>query len=45
MLDDKQKHIRAAVPNVMGHDVAKFPKATYHAFRDESKGYAEPTGA
>ena len=42
MLDDKQKRIRVAVPNVMGYDDAHFPKATYHAFWDESKGYAKP---
>ncbi|NJN37238.1 MAG: DUF3500 domain-containing protein [Nitrospiraceae bacterium] len=42
MLDDKQKRIRVAVPNVMGYDDAKFPKATYHAFWDETKGYAAP---
>jgi hypothetical protein len=27
---------------VMGYDVAAFPKATYHAFWDETKGYAKP---
>lgn len=43
MLDDKQKRIRVAVPNVMGYDDAAFPKATYHAFWDETKGYAAPT--
>jgi hypothetical protein len=43
MLDDKQKRIRVGVPNVMGYDVAGFPKATYHAFWDESKGYAKPS--
>ena len=42
MLDDKQKRIRVAVPNVMGYDDAKFPKATYHAFWDETKGYPAP---
>jgi hypothetical protein len=42
MLDDKQGRIRVAVPNVMGYDDAKFPKATYHAFWDETKGYAAP---
>jgi hypothetical protein len=26
----------------MGYDDASFPKATYHAFWDESKGYAKP---
>ena len=43
MLDDKQKRIRVAVPNVMGYDDAAFPEATYHAFWDESKGYAKPS--
>ena len=42
MLDDKQKRIRVAVPNVMGYDDAKFPKASYHAFWDETKGYEKP---
>lgn len=42
MLDDKQHRIRVAVPNVMGYDSAKFPKAIYHAFWDETKGYAKP---
>jgi len=42
MLDDKQRRIRVAVPNVMGYDVASFPKATYHAFYDDTKGYAKP---
>ncbi|MBN8631303.1 MAG: GFA family protein [Rhodobacterales bacterium] len=42
MLDDKQGRIRVAVPNVMGYDDAKFPKATYHAFWDETKGYPAP---
>ena len=42
MLDDKQKRIRVAVPNVMGYDVASFPEATYHAFYDDTKGYAKP---
>lgn len=41
MLDDKQKRIRVAVPNVMGYG-AGFPAATYHAFWDETKGYAKP---
>jgi len=43
MLDDKQKRVRVGVPNVMGYDVATFPKATYHAFWDTSKGYPAPT--
>ena len=42
MLDDKQKRIRVAVPNVMGYDDANFPDANYHAFWDESKGYPKP---
>ncbi len=42
MLDDKQRRIRVAVPNVMGYDVTGFPAATYHAFWDETKGYAKP---
>src|SRR5690606_7478808 len=41
MLDDKQKRIRVGVPNIMGYGPG-FPKATYHAFWDESKGYAKP---
>lgn len=41
MLDDKQKRIRVAVPNVMGYDES-FPKATYHAFYDDTKGYKKP---
>lgn len=43
MLDDKQKRIRVAVPNVMGYKEASFPKATYHAFYDTSKGYPKPS--
>ncbi|MBC7480011.1 MAG: hypothetical protein H7317_18295, partial [Pseudorhodobacter sp.] len=42
MLDDKQGRIRVAVPNIMGYDDSKFPKASYHAFWDESKGYEKP---
>jgi hypothetical protein len=42
MLDDKLHRIRVAVPNVMGYDDATFPKATYHAFWDETKGYPAP---
>ncbi len=41
MLDDKQKRIRVAVPNVMGYG-AGFPEATYHAFYDDTKGYPKP---
>jgi len=42
LLDDKEGRIRVAVPNVMGYDDAAFPKATYHAFYDSSKGYDKP---
>ncbi len=42
MLDDKQHRIRVAVPNVMGYDDAAFPKATYHAFWDTTKGSEKP---
>ncbi|MCG6902886.1 MAG: GFA family protein [Rhodobacter sp.] len=42
MLDDKQKRIRVAVPNVMGYDTAAFPEADYHAFYDDTKGYPKP---
>lgn len=42
LLDDKQHRIRVAVPNIMGYDDASFPKASYHAFWDASKGYAKP---
>lgn len=41
MLDDKQKRIRVAVPNIMGYG-AGFPEATYHAFYDDTKGYPKP---
>jgi hypothetical protein len=41
MLDDKQKRIRAIVPNLMGHDAENLP-ATYHAFFDASAGVAAP---
>jgi hypothetical protein len=41
MLDDKQKRIRVAVPNIMGYE-ASFPAASYHAFYDDSKGYPKP---
>ena len=37
MLDDKQRRIRAIVPNLMGFDAGKMP-ATYHAFFDASTG-------
>lgn len=33
MLDDKQRRIRAIVPNLMGYDAKSLP-ATYHAFVD-----------
>ena len=42
MLDDKENRIRVAVPNVMGYDTGAFPDANYHAFYDETKGYAKP---
>jgi hypothetical protein len=41
MLDDKQRRIRAIVPNLMGYDAASLP-ATYHAFFDASTGAAKP---
>ena len=41
MLDDKQRRIRAIVPNLMGYDPTKLP-ATYHAFFDAAKGAARP---
>jgi hypothetical protein len=40
MLDDKQKRIRAIVPNLMGH--TKIPAATYHAFYDAKSGAPKP---
>ena len=40
MLDDKQRRIRAIVPNLMGFD-AEMP-ATYHAFFDPSTGASAP---
>jgi hypothetical protein len=43
LLDDKQHRIRVAVPNIMGYDNGAFPKAMYHAFWDETKGYAKPS--
>ena len=33
MIDDKEKRVRAIVPNLMGYDATNFP-ATYHAFYD-----------
>lgn len=41
MLDDKQKRIRAVVPNLMGFDSKSMP-ATYHAFFDPKAGYSAP---
>lgn len=42
MLDDRQRRIRAVVPNLMGFDAGKLP-ATYHAFFDASKGAKRPS--
>ena len=41
MLDDKQKRIRAVVPNLMGYDATGLP-ATYHAFYDPATGVPRP---
>ena len=41
MLDDKQKRIRAVVPNLMGYDANNMP-ATYHAFYDPATGVPRP---
>ena len=41
MLDDKQKRIRAIVPNIMGYST-DFPGATYHAFYDAAAGVPRP---
>lgn len=41
MLDDKQRRIRAIVPNLMGYDPASLP-ATYHAFYDPATGVPRP---
>lgn len=41
MLDDKQRRIRAVVPNLMGFAADKLP-ATYHAFFDASAGAPKP---
>lgn len=41
MLDDKQRRIRAIVPNLMGYDPSSLP-ATYHAFFDPSTGARAP---
>lgn len=43
MLDDKQKRIRAVVPNLMGFDSKSMP-ATYHAFFDPSASVAPTDG-
>lgn len=41
MLDDRQKRIRAVVPNLMGFDPDDLP-ATYHAFYDPATGDPKP---
>ena len=41
MLDDKERRIRAIVPNLMGFDAKKLP-ATYHAFYDPDTGVPRP---
>ena len=41
MLDDKERRIRAVVPNLMGFDSKSLP-ATYHAFFDASSGAPAP---
>jgi hypothetical protein len=41
LLDDKQKRIRAIVPNLMGFDPKNLP-ATYHAFFDKAAGAPAP---
>jgi len=41
MLDDKQRRIRAIVPNLMGYDSESMP-ATYHAFFDPATGASTP---
>ena len=41
MLDDKQRRVRAVVPNLMGFDAASMP-ATYHAFFDPNGGVPWP---
>jgi hypothetical protein len=42
MLDDKQRRIRAIVPNLMGFDPKGLP-ATYHAFYDPASGAPKPS--
>jgi len=41
MLDDKERRIRAIVPNLMGYDAGNLP-ATYHAFFDPATGAGKP---
>ena len=41
MLDDKQRRIRAIVPNLMGYDPAGL-EATYHAFYDATAAAPAP---
>ncbi|MEE9333994.1 MAG: GFA family protein [Granulosicoccaceae bacterium] len=41
MLDDKEKRIRAIVPNLMGYSADNLA-ATYHAFYDASTGVPMP---
>lgn len=41
MLDDKQRRIRAIVPNLMGFDPDSMP-ATYHAFFDPAVNASKP---
>jgi hypothetical protein len=41
MVDDKQRRIRAIVPNLMGFDPAGL-RATYHAFYDTPAGAPAP---
>ncbi len=41
MLDDKERRIRAVVPNLMGYD-SEGLAATYHAFFDGSAGASTP---
>ncbi len=41
MLDDKQRRIRAIVPNLMGFDPGRLP-ASYHAFFDPDTGAPRP---
>ena len=41
MLDDKERRVRAIVPNLMGYEAGDLP-ATYHAFYDPASGAAAP---